>query len=113
MAGFKSDPSVFINKYPHHPAVAINSLEEMKLIFDKNEPLAFYYPAIPSEFRDNRTLDILEYFSNSIMLAEKPSHSRLEDAINFKKKLADQGINENRFFVGMHSPLHPARQVML
>jgi len=85
MAGYKSDPAAFIRKYPHHPAVAINNLDELKLIFNKNEPLAFYYPAVPSKLRDNRTIDVLEHFPNSIMLAEKPSHSRVEDAINFKR----------------------------
>jgi len=54
-------------------------------MFDKNEQLAFYYPAMPSEARDKRALEVLEYFTNSIMLADKRPHSSLEHAINFKK----------------------------
>jgi len=82
-------------------------------MFDKNEQLAFYYPAAPSEARDKRALDVLAHFPNSIMLAEARPHSSVEHALNFKKQLADNKINENRFLIGMHSPLHPAREEML
>jgi len=113
MAGHQSDPSVFIKKYPHHPAVALDSMDDLKAMFGKDESLAFYYPAVPSQARDKRILDVLEHFPRAIMLAEKPSHCTVEEAVTFKKQLAEHNIDESRFFVGMHSPLHPSRQLLL
>jgi len=81
-------------------------------MFDKNEQLAFYYPAAPSEARDKRALQVLDHFPNSIMLAEAGSHSSKELGY-LKWQLADHRIYESRFLFGMHSPLHPGRQVLL
>jgi len=82
-------------------------------MFDKDEQLAFYYPSAPSEARDQRALDVLEHFPNSIMLAEKRPHSSVELAVKFKEQLTERKINESRFVVCMHSQLHPSRQVFL
>lgn len=113
MPGFESDPSTFIESYPQTPAITIKSLDELKSVYGKEEAIAFYYPAVPSKQRDERTLDVLEHFPNSIVLAEKPSHPNAEAARAFKKALEDRKIDTNRFIIGMHAPLHPSRQAIL
>ena len=56
----------------------------MKEMFAKDEHLVFYYPCIPCKDRDVNTLVILEHFTNSVMLAEKPSHANKKNAVEFK-----------------------------
>lgn len=112
MTCWKCDGSQFIKDYPTQPAIAIQSIKEMKEMFAKDEHLVFYYPCIPCKDRDENTLDILEHFTNSVMLTEKPSHANRTTAVEFKKALEERNIDQRRLIVGMHSFLHPARKAM-
>lgn len=106
-------PASFINNYPNHPAIAINSIAELKEVFGKDEALNFYYPCVPCKLRDDVTIDLLKHFPNSIVLGEKPSHGTIEDALAFKKALKEHGIDQNRLVIGMHNPLHPSRKAII
>lgn len=113
LQGYDEDPAVFIDKYPHQPAITFESLDQLKEVYGKDEMLAFYYPATPSQKRDDRIVEFLDYFPNSICLGEKPSHGKADDAKAFKKALEDRNIDLNRFMIGMHAPLHPSRIALL
>lgn len=89
MTGYKSDPIRFVERFPQQPAVPIDSVDEIKEMFAADEPLMFYYPANPSRMRDDRSLEILKYFGNSLILGEKPSHGNTESALAFKKSLEE------------------------
>lgn len=112
MAGYSSNPIDFAKKYPSHPILAFKSVNEMKESFDQTQPLAFYYPTVPSKTRDERSIQLLSHFENSIILMEKPSHNNLADAKAFRDQLQQANINVDRVLIGMHSPLHPGREVL-
>lgn len=67
----------------------ISSVDEIKEMFSEDEPLMFYYPANPSQARDDRSLDLLKHFHKALVLGEKPSHGNTNDALAFKKSLED------------------------
>jgi len=90
----------------------LSSIDEIKESFDQTQPLAFYYPTVPSKTRDERAVALLSHFKNSIILMEKPSHNNASDAKAFKSLLASKSINVDRVMIGMHSPLHPSRKVL-
>ncbi len=47
--------------------------------------MAFYYPSVPHQARDDNALLLLQHFPKSIVLVEKPSHNTADDARIFAK----------------------------
>ena len=72
----------------------------MKDHFGKEEPLIFYYPSVQGTHRDNRAIEVLLHFTNSVMLFEKPSHSTESELIEFKERCLGEGIDTCRIMIG-------------
>jgi len=105
--------SDFIRKYPQHPTVDIESIENLPLFLGEEDRVVFYYSILPSDQRNTNSVQLLKRFPNSILLIEKPSQLNYKKALEFKALLQQEGVDSNRVVVGMHSPIHPAQKCLM
>jgi predicted dehydrogenase len=80
---FSAKPEAFVEKFPHHPAICFDSIDEIMANFEADSKLNFYYPTIPHKERDETMLKLLDHYPNAIMLCEKPSHNSAGEAKEF------------------------------
>ena len=85
VSGFSSNPMNFVKQYAYLPTIAFNSLEDLKKYHKEDQSLMFYYPTVPSKKRDDSTIDLIKHFPKSLMLLEKPSHNKADEAKQFKQ----------------------------